>query len=69
MEREGLTVESPKGGVVKHPLLPVVSQARDSLIRMCDALGLSPIGRERLNLCFGEIEDQDQLDRLLKGQR
>ncbi len=64
--KDGLTITTAKG-LVKNPLLASLSQCRDSLLRMCDALGLSPAGRSRLQISDSYKEKEpDELDELLK---
>ena len=51
LARDGLVIKSAKhGGLAKNPACTVLNQSRAALIRIAGELGLTPAGRERLDL-------------------
>jgi P27 family predicted phage terminase small subunit len=66
VDREGLTVESPKGGTAKHPCVSVMTDMHDRWKRMCEQFGLTPQSRSRIR-APKPAEPQDGKGRFFKG--
>jgi P27 family predicted phage terminase small subunit len=59
LAREGLTITTPRGSTIAHPLLRIAQRAMSDVVRFGQEFGLSPASRNRVRV---ESERADPTD-------
>jgi P27 family predicted phage terminase small subunit len=62
LKETGPLLKAPSGYPMQNPLIAIINQATDTLIRLCREFGLSPASRTRIQTAIKESDIDSILD-------
>ena len=65
----GMTTKTDKGNIIQHPLVGIMNQAYERVLKTGQALGMSPVARKKIELTVKKEEKENALSQLLDRRK